>query len=57
MTNVADISGLSIQFSLRFFSCFFLKSMILFDRNLKLIALRIRQAKSEDTKAVTRSNN
>jgi hypothetical protein len=33
------------------------KSMILFDRNLKLIALRIRQKKFEDTKEVTRSNN
>ena len=31
--------------------------MILFDRNLKLIALRIRQKKFEDTKEVTRSNN
>ena len=31
--------------------------MILFDRNLKLIALRIRQKKFEDTKEVTRNNN
>ena len=31
--------------------------MILFDRNLKLIALRIRQEKFEDTKEVTRSND
>ena len=33
------------------------KSMIRFDRNLKLIVLRIRQEKFEDTKEVTRSNN
>ena len=31
--------------------------MIRFDRNLKLIFLRIRQEKFEDTKEVTRSNN